>query len=377
MGMGIWSMHFIGMLAFSVGIPLRYGIFKTVLSLVIAMVTSGFALAIASRPQLGLARLTTGSVVMGAGICAMHYSGMAAIQIVPMITYQPMLVLASIGIAVGASFAALWLAFKLRSGQSRYIALARAGAAVIMGLAISGMHYTAMAASKLAVGAYCLGGAAFDNDWLAGTIGLVALGVLALTLITAVYDAHLLSQTRKDAQRLEQVNAALQHGKNLLALATRAAGISSWELDIATRRTLWTENEIEALRRPASNARSARCDHRNDASRRPVDHVRCHQRRRGREEGGLRVPFPRDDAGRQRRSPRSARAHLLRRTGQAGAHPGRVLGRDRRGACRRSASASCSRSCAMPRATPAWRRWPPACCTASATCSTASASRRR
>ena len=130
MGMGIWSMHFIGMLAFSVEIPLRYGIFKTLLSLAIAMITSGFALAIASRPHLSLTRLAVGSVVMGAGICAMHYSGMAAIQIVPMITYQPLLVLASIAIAVGASFAALWLAFKLRSGQSTYIALARAGAAV-------------------------------------------------------------------------------------------------------------------------------------------------------------------------------------------------------------------------------------------------------
>ena len=191
MGMGIWSMHFIGMLAFSVPIPLRYGIFKTLASLAIAMVTSGFALAIASRPQLSLTRLAVGSIVMGAGICAMHYSGMAAIQIVPIITYQPLLVLASIGIAIGASFAALWLAFKLRSGQSRYIALARGGAAVVMGLAISGMHYTAMAAAKFAVGSYCLGGASFDNDWLAGTIGLVALGILALTLITAVYDAHL------------------------------------------------------------------------------------------------------------------------------------------------------------------------------------------
>jgi NO-binding membrane sensor protein with MHYT domain/two-component sensor histidine kinase len=248
MGMGIWSMHFIGMLAFSVGIPLRYGIFKTLLSLVIAMITSGFALAIASRPQLSLARLASGSIVMGAGICAMHYSGMSAIQIVPIITYQPLLVLASIGIAVGASFAALWLAFKLRSGQSRYIGLARAGAAVVMGLAISGMHYTAMAASKLAVGSYCLGGASFDNDWLAGTIGLVTLGILALTLITAVYDAHLVSQSRQDALRLESVNAALQHGKNLLALATRAAGISSWELDVNARKTLWTENEIESLR---------------------------------------------------------------------------------------------------------------------------------
>ncbi len=248
MGMGIWSMHFIGMLAYSVDTPLRYGILKTLFSLVIAMITSGFALAIASRPQLSLGRLAVSSIVMGAGISAMHYSGMSAIQIVPVLTYQPALVVASIGIAIGASFAALWLAFKLRTGRSRLLGLARGAAAVVMGLAISGMHYTAMAATRLAVGSICYGGATFDNNWLAGTIGLVALGILGLTLITAVYDAHLLSQSRQDAQRLGQVNAALQHGKNLLSLATRAAGISLWELDIANRRTVWTENEIESLR---------------------------------------------------------------------------------------------------------------------------------
>jgi NO-binding membrane sensor protein with MHYT domain len=248
MGTGIWSMHFIGMLAFSLSIPLRYAISTTLASLAIAIVTSGFALAVASRAQLGLGRLLVGAVLMGAGISAMHYSGMAAITVVPMIAYAPWLVAASIAIAVTASFAALWLAFQLRRGKSRTIALARAGAAVVMGLAISGMHYTAMAAAKFGAGSYCLGGAAFDNGWLALTIGLVALGVLAITLITAVYDAHLGSRIRQDALRLEQANAALQHGKNLLALATRAAGISSWELDINTQTTLWTENEIESLK---------------------------------------------------------------------------------------------------------------------------------
>ena len=225
------------------------------------MVTSGFALAIASRPQLSLARLAVGSIVMGAGICAMHYSGMAAIQIVPMITYQPMLVLASIAIAVGASFAALWLAFKLRSGQS---ALHRAGARAARpsswdwpSAACTTPRWRPRGSRSARI---CFGGASFDNNWLAGTIGLVALGILGLTLITAVYDSHLLSQTRKDAQRLEQVNVALQHGKNLLALATRAAGISSWELDIATRRTLWTENEIESLRAAGvDNAAASEC----------------------------------------------------------------------------------------------------------------------
>lgn len=248
MGIGIWSMHFIGMLAFSVPIPLRYNVLVTLASLAIAILTSGFALGIAGRRDLSLSRLAVGSVIMGAGICAMHYTGMAAIQIMPVIRYDPGLVAGSIAIAVTASFAALWLAFRLRSGQSRSMLLARAGAAVLMGCAITGMHYTAMAASMLAPGAYCWGGAAFDNGWLAVTIGLIALALLAITLITAVYDAHLDSRTRRDALRLAKLNADLQHGKNLLTLATEAAGIACWEYHVATRAALWTENDIEALR---------------------------------------------------------------------------------------------------------------------------------
>ncbi|HEY3784168.1 MAG TPA: MHYT domain-containing protein [Steroidobacteraceae bacterium] len=248
MGIGIWSMHFIGMLAFSVPIPLRYNVLITLGSLAIAVLTSGFALGIASRRDLSVGRLAVGAVIMGAGICAMHYTGMAAIQIMPVIRYDPNLVMASIAIAVTASFAALWLAFRLRSGQSLLMLLARAGAAVAMGCAITGMHYTAMAASMLAPGSYCLGGAAFDNGWLALTIGLIALALLAITLITAVYDAHLDSRTRRDALRLANLNADLQHGKNLLTLATEAAGIACWEYQVATRTALWTENDIEALR---------------------------------------------------------------------------------------------------------------------------------
>jgi len=248
MGIGIWSMHFIGMLAFSVPIPLRYNVLITLASLAIAIATSGFALAIVSRRDLSLGRLGASSVVMGAGICAMHYTGMAAIQIMPVITYEPLLVVASIAIAVTASFAALWLAFRLRNGQSWSMLLARSGASVAMGLAITGMHYTAMAASMLAPGAYCWGGAAFDNGWLALTIGLIALALLAITLITAVYDAHLDSRTRRGAQRLASLNADLQHGKNLLTLATEAAGIACWEYQVATRTVLWTANDIASLR---------------------------------------------------------------------------------------------------------------------------------
>jgi NO-binding membrane sensor protein with MHYT domain/signal transduction histidine kinase len=249
MGIGIWSMHFIGMLAFSVPVTLRYNLPLNLASLVIGMLTSWFALAISSRRNLSLPRLAGSSVLMGLGICGMHYTGMDAIQIVPRITYNPFLVAASVAIAICASFVALWLFFRLRSGESRRITLARAGAAVVMGLAIAGMHYTGMAAAMLAPGSYCYGGgAALDNNWLAVMIGMIALGVIAITLVTTLYDAHLESRTRQDALRLAELNATLQHGKSLLTLATEAAGIVCWEYDPHERRIMWTENEIPSIK---------------------------------------------------------------------------------------------------------------------------------
>jgi len=212
MGAGIWSMHFIGMLAFSLpGVPLTYSVPITIVSLLIAIAISGFALSIANKPQLSMRRLMAGSVLMGGGICAMHYTGMSAIQIKPLITYEPGIVLASIAIAIGASFAALWLFFRLRRGNSWAVRLARLGAAFTMGIAISGMHYTAMAASRFARDSFCIGARAIDTHWLAITIGLLAFGMLTITSILLVYDSHLESNTRRHNQQLADANAQLQH----------------------------------------------------------------------------------------------------------------------------------------------------------------------
>jgi diguanylate cyclase len=118
MGCGIWSMHFIGMLAFSLPIPLTYDLGLTIASLVIAIAISGFALSVASSPEISVVQLSFSALIMGAGISAMHYSGMAAIDLVPTITYEPLLMTTSILIAIGASFVALWLFFQLREGHS-------------------------------------------------------------------------------------------------------------------------------------------------------------------------------------------------------------------------------------------------------------------
>ncbi len=210
MGVGIWTMHFIGMLAFSMPIRLTYDIPTTLASLAIAIGTSGFALSITARRRLTAWRLGSSALAMGAGISLMHYVGMAAIAIVPVITYDKRLVAASVLIAVAASYAALWLFHRLRDDTAGRHRLTRIAAAVIMGLAISGMHYTGMAAAHFGADSYCVGGVTFDNAWLAGMIGLFAIGLLVITLITAIYDAHLQSNTHRHAQRLEQANAELQ-----------------------------------------------------------------------------------------------------------------------------------------------------------------------
>src|ERR1700676_811841 len=166
----------------------------------------------------------------------MHYMGMTAITVVPGISYDPLLVATSILIAITASFIALWLFYRLRDGSSLYQWLTRMAAAVVMGLAISGIHYTPMAASRFALGSFCRGGVTFQNSWLATTIGLFALGLLVVTLVTVVYDAHLQSNARTQAQRLEQANAQLQHQAThdaLTGLPNRVLYLDRLEREIA------------------------------------------------------------------------------------------------------------------------------------------------
>jgi len=211
MGIGIWTMHFIGMLAFSLPIPLAYDVPTTLASLAVAIVTSGFALTISTGQRLTISRLAGGAVAMGAGISGMHYLGMAAITVIPGISYNPFLVAISVLIAIAASFVALWLFFRLREGTSVYRRFTRVTAAVVMGLAINGMHYTAMAASRFPSGSFCRGGLTLQNSWLAAAIGIFALALLLVTLGTAVYDAHLQSRAHLQTLLLKQANSELQH----------------------------------------------------------------------------------------------------------------------------------------------------------------------
>ncbi|MGY2188256.1 Cyclic di-GMP phosphodiesterase Gmr [compost metagenome] len=209
MGVGIWSMHFIGMLAFKLPIDLGYDIGITLLSLLTGILSSGFALWLVSQPRLPLWQLAFGALIMGAGISAMHYTGMAAMRMQPGIDYDPTLFGASLLIAVVASGAALWIAFHLRQ-HTPYVRLIRGGAAMIMGIAIVGMHYTGMAAARFADGSFC--GAAVDGlngKGLDNLVLITTLAVLSIALLTSILDARLEARTAGLAQSLTEANREL------------------------------------------------------------------------------------------------------------------------------------------------------------------------
>jgi diguanylate cyclase (GGDEF)-like protein len=170
---------------------------------------SGFALFTVSRDSLSTRNFVLGGILMGIGICAMHYTGMAAMQTHPPITYDPAIFSASVGIAIAASHAALWIAFTLRS-DSTWMKYAKLGSAVIMGLAITGMHYTGMAAANFAADTICLTGPRVDNSWMAGTLAGTTFLILCATLGLSVIDSRMASKTAKMADSLKRANDELQ-----------------------------------------------------------------------------------------------------------------------------------------------------------------------
>ena len=147
MGFGIWSMHYVGMLAFNLPVPVLYDWPTVLLSLIAAIVASGVALFVTSRSHMTWSRAVVGSVFMGSGISTMHYTGMAAMRMSAMCDYELTLVTLSVVLAIAISLVALWLTFQFRGDVPRSLSL-KSGTAIIMGSAIPVMHYIGMAAAR-------------------------------------------------------------------------------------------------------------------------------------------------------------------------------------------------------------------------------------
>jgi NO-binding membrane sensor protein with MHYT domain len=232
MGLGIWSMHFVAMLAFHLPVPIAYELPQILLSVAVAIGASLLALVVVSRVELRWVTLVMGGIIMGGAIAGMHYIGMASMTVGATLSYSAPIVALSIFIAIAASWAALGLAFNFRSDLSVRGRRLKSLSAVVMGVAIAGMHYTAMAAVRFTPAAIIDRPSEhiLATGGLAGAVVFGTLVILALAIVGSVIDRsmqsriaftkQLTAQTIQLAQqfdeskrltaRLEEMNGELQ-----------------------------------------------------------------------------------------------------------------------------------------------------------------------
>ncbi len=210
MGTGIWSMHFVGMLAITLPFAVGYGYVITALSWVAAVAVSAIALHVASHSQLGVVRLVSGSLAMGAGICVMHYTGMASLDLAPGIQWNWLLIAASAAIAVTASAVALLIFFALRQFSGTTARNWQLVAALAMGAAVCGMHYTGMAAAEFSAASICLSADQLRGDSLGMLVTVASTVLLSMTMFTSTLDARMQGKTEKLAASLKVANTELQ-----------------------------------------------------------------------------------------------------------------------------------------------------------------------
>ena len=237
MGGGIWSMHFVAMLAFIMPVTLSYDVGLTTLSLVVAIFVTSAGFYVISRPAVSPLRVALSGIFMGAGIVAMHYTGMAGMRGHATLSYERPFVALSVVIAIGASTAALWLAFRTPDLGQRLVA------AVVMGLAISGMHYTAMRAAIFTVHGPVPDlrtSAGLDQTALALVVAGTTFVLLAFALSASLFEQwcaeEALRQARADLAHVNRVTtmgaltASLAHEVNqpITAVVSNAYACLHW-----------------------------------------------------------------------------------------------------------------------------------------------------
>jgi len=196
MGLGIWSMHYVGMLALTLPVPVLYDVPGVAASFVAAWLAATGALWLVSRARLTPASLALGSLVMGAAISGMHYIGMMAMRLDATMVWRPAILVLSILIAAVVSLVALLLAHRFRA-EARTFATPKLASAAVMGIAVAAMHYTGMAAVAFRPGpathhsAYAVSVSSLS---LLGIV-LVTVLVLALTVLGGVVSRRLSAST--------------------------------------------------------------------------------------------------------------------------------------------------------------------------------------
>ncbi|QDM26343.1 PAS domain S-box protein [Tardiphaga sp. vice352] len=202
MGGGIWSMHFVAMLAFSMpGMEVNYDLGLTAVSLVAPILVTGAAFYVVNRQDTGTVALALSGLFMGLGIVAMHYIGMSAMRMPADLRYDKLWVVISALIAIGASTVALFLAFRRANVGTK------AAASVAMGLAVSGMHYAAMQGAVFTVHGHTDGGhemASIGQTRLAVAVAATTFLILFFALVAAMFDRRFAGLAEREAGALRQ-----------------------------------------------------------------------------------------------------------------------------------------------------------------------------
>jgi PAS domain S-box-containing protein len=239
MGTGIWSMHYIGMLAFILPIPVAYHWPTVLLSLFAAILASAIALYVVSRQKMGASQAVAGSVLMGSGIAGMHYIGMAAMRLPAICQFNSFLVVLSVAFAVLISLAALWITFHFRDEKTG-IGRKKLAGAVVMGTAIPVMHYTGMAAAS-----FTSSGMPAD---LSHAVSISELGIAGIVAITFIVLGLALLTSWVDRRFAAQIfELQQQRSEAYLAEAQGLSHTGSFGWKPSTGEIIWSEETFRVF----------------------------------------------------------------------------------------------------------------------------------
>jgi PAS domain S-box-containing protein len=259
MGVGIWAMHFVGMLAYVLPIPVAYDIVPTALSVVPAVLAAAVALHVVARPAVSTRRLLIGGTLMGAGIGVMHYGGMAAMNVNALVRYDPTLFVTSVVAAVGLSILALQLRFWVGRGHRASADTPSTGprsspgqeivSALILGFAVTAMHYIAMASTYCFANPGSASGFFLDARLFAGVTTVIASLVLLMAIAAFGFDRRMKVEIAMRRQADANVAAEMERLNSVF----QAAGAGILMLDRDAHVILANQHVLDALRQTAAD----------------------------------------------------------------------------------------------------------------------------